>query len=257
MSEQTGSFQIEPCDLLTTVRYAGASGDYNPLHYDPAAATTARFDRVLVHGGWLAAHCEHLLAPLIDYRSLAVKFERPVMIGDALSLDWTRDSKGIEGVVSGDGVRRVSARLNHEPVTDERPDDFKPVLDPYHWVVEEGALRLFIEAVTGKRWAQGKFPLSFLLNIGRWSPSNVSIVRQLGFDYARLLHGTTQTDLYGNLPVSGERFIVSTAYGNRTEKEHRDGGTMRFADTIQEISDEAGQLRARITNRFIERPKRS
>lgn len=256
MPEQGGQFEIAPRDLLTTVRYAGASGDYNPLHYDPEAARRARFDRVLVHGAWLAAHCEYLLAPLTDYASLSVRFEKPVMIGEALQLDWVRDADGIEGILSGNDTRRVSVRLNQRPAGAARPDDYEPVLEPFRWVPEEGALRLFWEAVTDDRWTEGKFPLSFLLTSSRWSPSNTSLVRQLGFDYARLLHGTTQTELFGALPEAGESFMVSSAYANRTEKPHREGGIMRFADIISDISDDSGTLRARIANRFVERPKK-
>ncbi|MBS3929410.1 MAG: hypothetical protein KGZ65_15035 [Sphingomonadales bacterium] len=256
MSDDRGRFEIAARDLQTTVRYAGASGDYNPLHYDQAAAERAGFARVLVHGGWLAAHCEYLLAPLADYRSMSVRFERPVMIGESLSLDWSRDDLGVEGVLSGDGVRRVTARLDHEPPVYDRPNDWEQVIDPYPWVIEEGALRLFVEAVAGNRWAEVKLPLSFMLNSGRWSPAKGSIVQALGFSYDRMLHGTTQTDVFGALPQQGDSFTVSTAYANRTAKPHREGGTMRFADIVSEIADESGEPRIRITNRFIERPKR-
>src|SRR4051794_19079186 len=37
-------------DLTTLVRYAGASGDYNPIHHDEAYARAAGLDGVMGHG---------------------------------------------------------------------------------------------------------------------------------------------------------------------------------------------------------------
>ncbi|MGN6445838.1 MaoC/PaaZ C-terminal domain-containing protein [Amnibacterium sp.] len=43
----TGSFEIDRDDL---VRYAGASGDFNPIHYRDDVATAAGLPGVLAHG---------------------------------------------------------------------------------------------------------------------------------------------------------------------------------------------------------------
>ena len=36
----------------TLVRYAGASGDFNPIHYSDRAAREAGMDGVIAHGMW-------------------------------------------------------------------------------------------------------------------------------------------------------------------------------------------------------------
>ena len=40
----------EPVTLVQLVRYAGASGDFNPLHYDPAVGQKAGFGGVIAQG---------------------------------------------------------------------------------------------------------------------------------------------------------------------------------------------------------------
>ncbi|WP_433781484.1 MaoC family dehydratase [Actinomycetospora sp. CA-101289] len=80
---------IGPLTPTDIVRFAGAGGDFNPLHHDPAAATAAGFDGVIAMGqmtagmlaGWLSDRCgvEHL-------RELEVRFLAPVRPGDLLEL---------------------------------------------------------------------------------------------------------------------------------------------------------------------------
>ncbi|PID52837.1 MAG: dehydratase, partial [Micrococcales bacterium] len=41
------SFPVDRTDL---VRYAGAGGDFNPLHWDEATATSAGLPNVIAHG---------------------------------------------------------------------------------------------------------------------------------------------------------------------------------------------------------------
>lgn len=75
--------------MTDIVRFAGAGGDFNPLHHDPAAATAAGFDGVIAMGqmtagmlaGWVTDWCgvEHL-------RELEVRFVAPVRPGDVLEL---------------------------------------------------------------------------------------------------------------------------------------------------------------------------
>ncbi|MDN5854359.1 MAG: MaoC family dehydratase N-terminal domain-containing protein [Actinomycetia bacterium] len=79
--------QIGPITQTDIVRFAGAGGDFNPLHHDPAFAEKAGFDGVIAMGqlqagmiaGWLTDWCgvEHL-------RELDVRFLRPVRLGAVL-----------------------------------------------------------------------------------------------------------------------------------------------------------------------------
>lgn len=80
---------IGPLTQTDIVRFAGAGGDFNPLHHDPAAATAAGFDRPIAMGQFTAGL---LAAWLTDWcgvenlRAYRVRFTAPLMIGDTLEL---------------------------------------------------------------------------------------------------------------------------------------------------------------------------
>jgi acyl dehydratase len=79
--------ELGPITQTDIVRFAGAGGDFNPLHHDPAFAEKAGFDTVIAMGQmqagmlavWLTDWCgvEHL-------RELDVRFLAPVRLGAVL-----------------------------------------------------------------------------------------------------------------------------------------------------------------------------
>ena len=44
------AFQVGPLTRTDIVRYAGASGDFNPIHHDEAFALSAGMPGVMAHG---------------------------------------------------------------------------------------------------------------------------------------------------------------------------------------------------------------
>jgi acyl dehydratase len=76
------------------------SGDYNPLHIDPAAARFGGFDRPILHGLCTFGHCgQLLLGALCDndparFRKIKVRFSSPVFMGDLLQVRAWRDGEG-------------------------------------------------------------------------------------------------------------------------------------------------------------------
>ena len=76
------------------------SGDYNPLHIDPAAARTGGFELPILHGLCTYGHCgQMLLGALADgdasrFRKLKVRFSSPVYPGDTLMVRAWRDAVG-------------------------------------------------------------------------------------------------------------------------------------------------------------------
>ena len=90
------------------VRYAGASGDFNPIHYRDDVATSVGLDGVLAHGmltmglavqpivDWLGGDSGKVL----DYQ---VRFTRPVLVDPQSGADVTVVAK--VGVVDDDGAR--------------------------------------------------------------------------------------------------------------------------------------------------------
>lgn len=94
------TFRVTRADL---VRYAGASGDFNPIHWSDRAATAAGLPGVIAHGmltmalagravtGWAGAP-----DAVLDF---GVRFTRPVPVPD--------DDTGVEVVISAK-VKEVS-----------------------------------------------------------------------------------------------------------------------------------------------------
>jgi acyl dehydratase len=103
LPEQT--YTVTRADL---VRYAGASGDFNPIHWSDRVATSVGLPGVIAHGMYTLA----LAARALDTWAggpghvveLGAKFSKPVIVPD--------DDRGVDVVVRGtvkevtdDGVR--------------------------------------------------------------------------------------------------------------------------------------------------------
>jgi acyl dehydratase len=78
-----------PVTQTDIVRFAGAGGDFNPLHHDPARARAAGFEAPIAMGqmtagvlaGWLTDWCG-----VENLRSYEVRFTAPLRIGDTVEL---------------------------------------------------------------------------------------------------------------------------------------------------------------------------
>jgi acyl dehydratase len=99
LPEQT--YRVTRADL---VRYAGASGDFNPIHWNERVATEVGLPGVIAHGMLTMALAARAVtawtgdpAALVEYQ---VRFGRPVLVPD--------DDAGAEVTVSG----RVGALLD-------------------------------------------------------------------------------------------------------------------------------------------------
>jgi len=97
--------------LEDTVRWAAASGDYTPFHFDPAAAADRGFRGPVAHGPWKSAVLRSLLDEWLGQSSTLVEFDARY-----LSADCVGDELTFGGVVSSveaadDGSRRVRCDL--------------------------------------------------------------------------------------------------------------------------------------------------
>ncbi|HET7688940.1 MAG TPA: MaoC family dehydratase [Nocardioidaceae bacterium] len=101
----TQTYVVTRADL---VRYAGASGDFNPIHWSERVATSVGLPGVIAHGMFTMA----LAARALDtwaggpgrVRELGCKFTKPVVVPDddegvALQVAGTVKDVGDEGIV--------------------------------------------------------------------------------------------------------------------------------------------------------------
>ena len=76
--------QSFPVDRATLVRYAGASGDFNPIHWNEAFATGVELPGVIAHGMFTMGAVVQLVtdwagdpAAVVEY---GVRFTKPVVV---------------------------------------------------------------------------------------------------------------------------------------------------------------------------------
>ncbi|GCD18902.1 acyl dehydratase [Cellulomonas algicola] len=107
-------------DRARLVRYAGASGDFNPIHWNERVATAVGLPGVIAHGMWTMGAASSVVADwagdpgaVVDYQ---VRFTRPVPVPDpgaatvevvavAGSLDAEAGTVRVDLTVTVDGVR--------------------------------------------------------------------------------------------------------------------------------------------------------
>lgn len=80
-------FRFGPVSRTDLVRYAGASGDFNPLHHDETFARAAGLLRVMAHGMFSAGLLGSFLLAWVGERPVRrfkVRFLSPVWPGDVL-----------------------------------------------------------------------------------------------------------------------------------------------------------------------------
>lgn len=98
---------VGPLTQADVLRFAGASGDFNPLHYDTELARRAGFDAPVAMGQMTAGIVGAWLTDWCGVERLAefeVRFVAPVLVGDTITLTGS-----VTDVVTDDG--REIARL--------------------------------------------------------------------------------------------------------------------------------------------------
>jgi acyl dehydratase len=75
-------YRVTRADL---VRYAGASGDFNPIHWSDRIASQVGLPGVIAHGMYTMALAGRAVAEWTNYRELlelSTKFTQPVVVPD-------------------------------------------------------------------------------------------------------------------------------------------------------------------------------
>lgn len=109
-SAPTGSVETQTLPIAALIYRL--SGDYNPLHADPAVAQKAGFQRPILHGlCTFGIACQQLIRALCAYdatrlRSLGARFTKPVFPGERIRTEyWVSNAGTVQ-------FRCVSAQRN-------------------------------------------------------------------------------------------------------------------------------------------------
>jgi len=244
-------------ELADVVRYSGASGDRNPIHYDPEFARAAGYDGLFamgaLHGGWLISYAltQGAVVPDSGPSAVRLRFRGIVPLGVPLTAEIQATPTGYEATLLDKARVCVTAQLEtaEAPQVGEGRDEQR-----IRFPIEEGAVRAFAAAV---RWpheiAEGSaVPPTFLGAMSFWLPQPDPIAR-VGLTPEHTLLGETAIELVDGPVRVGDVFQVREYVG---EERTRNGSTgeLRLVDLVAELSDGTG-LRARYRNTFVRTPE--
>ncbi len=98
--EEAAPLVIPPITRTQIVKYAGASGDFNPIHHDELYAIRAGNDRVFAMGMLSAGFLSHMITDWVGdgkLRKYRVRFGRQVWPGDTITCMGRITRKYVEG----------------------------------------------------------------------------------------------------------------------------------------------------------------
>ncbi len=105
----TTPVQVTRADL---VRYAGASGDFNPIHWSDRVATEVGLPGVIAHGMFTMALAGRFVSAWAGdpsaVRGLSVRFTRPVVVPDDETGALVELSGSVTGIADAPGGGRVA-----------------------------------------------------------------------------------------------------------------------------------------------------
>ena len=112
----TAGAELPPLSVRVTradlVRYAGASGDFNPIHWSDRVAGSAGLPGVIAHGMLTMALAGRLVSDWAGdpaaVRSLSVRFTRPVVVPDDDEGALVELSGKVTGITEADGGERIA-----------------------------------------------------------------------------------------------------------------------------------------------------
>lgn len=89
VGEALPTVQLAPVSRLDLIKYAGASGDFNPIHTIDEEATKAGLPGIIAHGMWSMGNLAKLFTGFCEegfVKDYSVRFKNMVQLGDQLTL---------------------------------------------------------------------------------------------------------------------------------------------------------------------------
>ena len=108
--DDVAPFVLENVTRTHFVKYAGASGDFNPMHHDDTMAQAIGYPSVFGHGmfsaGVLSGYVTQLIGGVANLRKFSTQFRGQVWPGDTVTF-----SAKITGKYPENGENRVDMEL--------------------------------------------------------------------------------------------------------------------------------------------------
>lgn len=89
VGESLKEIKLEPVDRITLIKYAGASGDYNPIHTIDEEAKKAGLPGIIAHGMWTMGNLAKLFTEFYEegfIQDYTIRFKGMVFLNDVVTL---------------------------------------------------------------------------------------------------------------------------------------------------------------------------
>ncbi|TQR18313.1 MaoC/PaaZ C-terminal domain-containing protein [Psychrobacillus soli] len=89
IGESLDEIILNPVSRLDLIKYAGASGDFNPIHTIDEEAKNASLPGIIAHGMWTMGNLAKLFTPFLEegfIQEYSIRFKGMVFLEDIISL---------------------------------------------------------------------------------------------------------------------------------------------------------------------------
>jgi acyl dehydratase len=94
--ESVKEVQLEPVSRIDLIKYAGASGDFNPIHTIDEEAKKAGLPGIIAHGMWTMGNLAKLFTSYYEegfIQDYSIRFKGMVFLNDVITLKATLAEK--------------------------------------------------------------------------------------------------------------------------------------------------------------------
>lgn len=92
VGDSVKEIQLEPVSRIDLIKYAGASGDFNPIHTIDEEAKKAGLPGIIAHGMWTMGNLAKLFTPYFEegfVKDYSIRFKGMVFLNDVIILKAT------------------------------------------------------------------------------------------------------------------------------------------------------------------------
>lgn len=92
VGEAIKEIKLDPVSRIDLIKYAGASGDFNPIHTIDEEANKAGLPGIIAHGMWTMGNLAKLFTPYFEegfVEDYSIRFKGMVFLNDVITLKAT------------------------------------------------------------------------------------------------------------------------------------------------------------------------